>query len=125
MYTIDFYMLEKLIEACWSGFTILDFSVLQRTIDIHFYEMSPFHRRALFNYFSKKYSAEGSIMDKDTETIRRKLIERYNPQNQFYINGEKTIVYFLFEGRYFANSRESILATDDLVVESVSNYSNG
>jgi hypothetical protein len=125
MYTIDFYMLQKLIEACWSGFTILDFSVLQRAIDEHFYEMSPFHRRALFNYFTTKYSTEGRIMDRETDTIRRKLIERYNPQNQFYISGDKSVIYFLFEGSYFANSRESILATDDLIVESPFNNSEG
>lgn len=125
MHTIDFYMLQKLIEACWSGFTILDFSVLQRTIDVHFYEMSPFHRRALYNFFSNKYIAEGGIMDKETDAIRRKLIARYNPQNQFHINGDTTAIHFLFEGSYFANSRESVLATDDLVVESASNNSNG
>jgi len=110
-------MLEKLIEACWSGHTILDFSVLQEAIDVHFHVMSQFHKRALFNYFSKKYTLESPIMDKDTDLIRRKLIERYNPQNQFVINGDKSRVYYLFQGRYYFNSREFIEDQKDLVVE--------
>ena len=125
MYKIDFYMLEKLIEACWSGHTILDFSVLQEAIDVHFEVMSPFHRRALFNYFTKKYERESPIMDKDTDSIRRKLIERYNPQNQFMINGDTTKTYYLFEGKYYSNSREYIEDTPDLIVDCPSPKTDG
>jgi hypothetical protein len=120
MFSIDFLMLQKLVEACWGGRTILEFSVLQQTIDVHFHTMSEFHKRAMYNYFNKKYSHESAIMNADNDTIRLQFIERFNPSNQYKINGDVSNVYYLFNARYYSNSRQYVDNEQVLSVEKFS-----
>ena len=68
-FKIDFLMLEKLAEACFSGKTILEYLVLQELVDKHFETMSESNRKAFFDYFSRKYRTDGKFLDGETDFI--------------------------------------------------------
>jgi hypothetical protein len=106
-FEIDFFQLEKLVEASWSGSTILQFCVLQDLIDIHYYRMSDYERKAIHSFFQTKMNFEKSLYNSDTDEIREKIIARFDLNNQFYLE-KSQYVYFLFRDKYWKNSMESV-----------------
>jgi hypothetical protein len=102
-FEVDFFQLEKLIEASWSASTILQFCVLQDLIDIHFFKMSDSQKKAVHSFFSTKMTFEKKLYNEDTNEIREKIIARFNLNNQYYIQGKKDPLYF-YNGKYWSDS---------------------
>lgn len=102
-FEVDFFQLEKLIEASWSASTILQFCVLQDLIDIHFHKMSDSQKKAVHSFFSTKMTFEKKLYNEDTNEIREKIIARFNLNNQYYIQGKKEPLYF-YNGKYWSDS---------------------
>jgi hypothetical protein len=102
-FEVDFFQLEKLIEASWSASTILQFCVLQDLIDIHFFKMSDSQKKAVHSFFSTKMTFEKKLYNEDTNEIREKIIARFNPNNQYYIQGKREPLYF-YNGKYWSDS---------------------
>jgi len=115
-FKIDFLMLEKLAESCFSGKTILEYLVLQELVDKHFEIMSEGNRKAFFDYFSRKYRTDGKFLDGETDFIWRLILARYNPQNRFRIGKDTKTLYFHFENKYYRNTRQFVEVTDNLEV---------
>jgi hypothetical protein len=107
-FEVDFFQLEKLIEASWSASTILQFCVLQDLIDIHFYKMSDSQKKAVHSFFATKMTFEKKLYNEDTNEIREKIIARFNPNNQYYIQGTKAPLY-LHNGKYWSDSNNHVL----------------
>jgi hypothetical protein len=106
-FEIGFFQLEKLIEASWSGGTILQFCVLQDLIDIHFYKMSDYERKAIHSFFQTKMAFERQLYNSDTDEIREKIIARFDLNNQYYLENSQ-YVYFFYKNKYWKNSMECI-----------------
>ena len=115
-FEIDFFQLEKLVEASWSGGTILQFCVLQDLIDIHFYEMTDYQRKAIHSFFQTKMNFERSIYNSDTDEIRNKIIARFDLNNQYKLIGSQ-YVYFLWNDKYWKNSNECLKSESVFVSE--------
>lgn len=111
-FEIDFFQLEKLVEASWSGSTILQFCVLQDLIDVHYYKMSDYQRKAIHSFFQTKMNFERSIYNSDTDEIRNKIIARFDLNNQYRLI-DTGHIYFLWNGRYWFNS--NLCFTEDVV----------
>lgn len=94
-FEVDFFQLEKLVEASWSGSTILQFCVLQDLIDVHYYNMSDYQRKAIHSFFQTKMNFEKSIYNSDTDDIRNKIIARFDSNNQFKLKDSKEVYFFL------------------------------
>lgn len=115
-FEIDFFQLEKLVEASWSGSTILQFCVLQDLIDVHFYKMSNYQRKAIHSFFQTKMNFERSIYNSDTDEIREKIIARFDLNNQYKLVGSQ-YVYFYWNDRYWKNSNECLKVESVFVTE--------
>jgi hypothetical protein len=115
-FEIDFFQLEKLVEASWSGTTILQFCVLQDLIDIHFYKMTDYQRKAIHSFFQTKMNFERSIYNSDTDEIRNKIIARFDLNNQYKLIGSQ-YVYFLWNDKYWKNSNECLKSETVFVSE--------
>jgi hypothetical protein len=115
-FEINFFQLEKLVEASWSGTTILQFCVLQDLIDIHFYKMTDYQRKAIHSFFQTKMNFERSIYNSDTDEIRNKIIARFDLNNQYKLIGSQ-YVYFLWNDKYWKNSNECLKSESVFVSE--------
>lgn len=119
-FEVDFFQLEKLIEASWSGATILQFCVLQDLIDVHFFKMNDKQRKAIHSFFSTKMSFERQLYNEDTTEIREKIIARFDPMSNFELKvGDEKISVFLYKGRYWKNSNthiDQVIEDKDLVL---------
>ena len=112
-FEVDFFQLEKLIEASWSGQTILQFCVLQDLIDIHFFKMSDSQRRAIHSFFSTKMTFEKQLYNEDTNELREKIIARFDANNQFFINGsEEDGALFFYKEKYWRDSNVFLQQTN-------------
>jgi hypothetical protein len=110
-FEVDFFQLEKLVEASWSGSTILQFCVLQDLIDIHYYLMSDSQRKAIHSFFQTKMNFERAIYNSDTDEIREKIIARFDKKNEyFFTNRPEDGTYFLYKDNYWKNSHEFVPA---------------
>jgi hypothetical protein len=106
-FEVDFFQLEKLIEASWSGSTILQFCVLQDLVDVHYFQMNDKQRRAIHSFFETKMNFERAIYNSDTDEIREKIIARFDSNNQYYnVDKPKDEPYFLYKHRYWKNSHD-------------------
>jgi hypothetical protein len=104
-FEVDFFQLEKLIEASWSGQTILQFCVLQDLINVHFYKMSDSQRKAIHSFFTTKMTFEKQLYNEDTNEVREKIIARFDPNNQVFIkDSEFEGSVFLFKDRYWKDA---------------------
>jgi hypothetical protein len=104
-FEVDFFQLEKLIEASWSGQTILQFCILQDLINIHFVKMSDSQRKAIHSFFTTKMTFERQLYNEDTNEIREKIIARFDPNNQFFVqDSEIEEPVFLFRDKYWKDA---------------------
>lgn len=112
-FEVDFFQLEKLIEASWSGATILQFCVLQDLIDVHFFKMNEKQRKAIHSFFSTKMSFERQLYNEDTTEIREKIIARFDPNCNFevVVNNQKMLLY-LYKNKYWKDS--NTVVTDEI-----------
>jgi len=118
-FKIDFFQLEKLIEASWSASTILQFCVLQELIDLHYYDMSDNEKKAIHSFFETKMNFERQLYNADTDVIREKIIARFDLNNQYFLKGEnQKFLYFKYKEKFWKNSIQFISASE--VVESES-----
>lgn len=115
-FTIDFFMLQKLAEACFSSSTVLECLVLQELVDKHYDLMSDDKRKAFYTYFKEKYQHDWAYLDNDAEYMWRLILARFNPDNKYRIGIDLKTVYFQFDNRFFRNTRQFVQPSDDLVV---------
>ena len=122
-FEVDFFQLEKLIEASWSGQTILQFCVLQDLINIHFVKMSDSQRKSIHSFFTTKMTFEKQLYNEDTNEIREKIIARFDPNNQFFIEGyqiEEPV--FLFRDKYWKDANTYFQETNiKVTIENLKN----
>jgi hypothetical protein len=117
-FEIDFFQLEKLIEASWSGGTILQFCVLQELVDVHYHEMNDKQRRAIHSFFQTKMDFERAIYNSDTDEIREKIIARFDSNNQYHNFDTPTEApYFLYKDKYWKNSHDFLPVLDVMQFE--------
>jgi hypothetical protein len=106
-FEVEFFQLEKLVEASWSGSTILQFCVLQDLVDIHYYQMTESQRKAIHSFFQTKMNFERAIYNSDTDEIREKIIARFDKNNEYYLFGKETEeAYFMYKDKYWKNSHD-------------------
>lgn len=112
-FEVDFFQLEKLIEASWSGQTILQFCVLQDLINIHFVKMTEGQRKAIHSFFTTKMTFERQLYNEDTNEIREKIIARFDPNNQFFVqDSEIEEPVFLFRDKYWKDANTYVKETN-------------
>ena len=108
-FEVDFFQLEKLIESCWSGSTILQFCVLQDLIDIQFHKMTDSQRKAIHSFFTTKMTFEKKLYNEDTNEIRDKIIARFDHKFQYLIEGQESEgLHYFYANKYWKDSHTSI-----------------
>lgn len=117
-FEIDFFQLEKLIEASWSGTTILQFCVLQDLVNLHYYKMSEYQRKAIHSFFQTKMAFERQLYNSDTDEMREKIIARFDSNNKYYNEQFETEPYFKYNEKYWENAN-NFLECDDVVVTNI------
>jgi len=113
MIQIDFFELSILIEACWSGGTILRASVMQKAVDEWYHKLTPNERERLYSYTIRVLRDKGAVMEMDKE-IQEIFLARYNPANQYEVyyvdNGEKkSRQAFKWNNKYYINRTTHII----------------
>lgn len=117
-FTIDFFELGFLAEACVPPCPIARTSFWHDLIDKHYYIMSEDERERLYDWIRKLPSY--NLENKDVQWFEA----RFNPDNQYKLHlsfegKEETRECFLWEGRYYIGRNVSIFEDYIVSVEKV------
>lgn len=113
MIQIDYHELSILIEACWSGGTILRASVMQKAVDNWYNLLTPTERNGLYSYANRVLKDRGAIMEMDKE-IQEIFFARYNPSNQYNVHvrsgaGDEILQAFKWKDRFYVKKNTHII----------------
>jgi hypothetical protein len=109
-FTIDFFELAFLAEACIPPRPIARTMFWQNLTDKYWNQMSENERIHLFEWMNKNPNYQESLsMNEDTQIFHA----RFDPNNQYEVtavdNGiERKVRTFLYEGRYWVSKRSFV-----------------
>ena len=102
-FTIDFFELGFLAEACIPPRPIARTMFWQNLTDVYWFQMTEEERSHLFQWIQKGYSYEESLKSEEETQI---FHARFDPNNQYIVKTifkgeEKVDRTFKFKGRYY------------------------
>jgi len=96
--TIDLFEMQVLVEACWNLQTGIRSGVLQKAIDKWYKELREGEREKSYMFWKR-------AMDEPRTEDTLKLMARFNPNNQYNIDINKTTVQcYKHNDRYYRDS---------------------
>ena len=122
-FTIDFFELAFLAEACIPPTPIARSMFWDSLTNKYWAQMTEYERERLFEWLNKNWKYQDNVKEEQPDTMV--FHHRYNPDNQYMVktlyNGvEEDKRAFKMEDRYYINSNTSILPEYIVGVEKMS-----
>lgn len=117
-FTIDFFELSFLAEACIPPQPIARTSFWYNLTDVYWHQLSEDERSQLFEWLNRNWSYKQSLEDKNEDVLM--FHARFNPENQYTVkikfnNSDEEHRAFKFNDNYYTGTRKFF--NPDYIVE--------